>query len=282
MDSNLPNQFQGLREIRNGVLLLSLGNNYLCEVPFLKKIGESIHSQIDPLRGDILALKEQFPGKFVDEIDTETVLEEIGEISLRLQNPDQELNEKCTIGELGIELETHLEKLTNTIGSLRDQVEGVGQTYTKKDSLVDMFGSVGRSGGYAASGLGKVFKILWVFLGICAIAFFALFFTMESQKDLLGKIATNEAHIRSQQEILAGLDREKQELMEQLKVLERDDMTRQEKLEAIDLNMKILNLEQRGQKLRLQIQVQLDMMSEHRKKIQEMQKKSFIQRLLRQ
>ncbi|MFC1581210.1 hypothetical protein ACFL4N_09935, partial [Thermodesulfobacteriota bacterium] len=84
MDSNLSDQFRGLTEIRNGAHLLSLGNAYLCEEYFLKKIGSSMHSQIDGLKGDIHALKDRFPGKFVDEIDTEAVLEEINEISMRL------------------------------------------------------------------------------------------------------------------------------------------------------------------------------------------------------
>ena len=181
-----------------------------------------------------------------------------------LQNPDQEINEKCTIGELGSELETHLENLTTTIGSLRNQVEGGGLSYSKKDSVKDMFEGVTQSGGYAVSKLANLLKVLGVFLVLCAIAFFALFFTMDTEDDILGQITTNEAHIRSQQEILSGLDRETKELVEQTRALEHDDISRQEKLSLIDLNLQIHALEQRRQKVQLQIQVQLDDIKKHR------------------
>jgi hypothetical protein len=282
MDSNLPNQFRGLREIRNGVLLLSLGNTYLCEAPFLKKIGKTIHTQIDGIKGDILALKDQFPGKFVDEIDAEMTLEEINAISLRLQNPDQELNEKCTIGELGTELETHLEKLTATIGAIRDQVEGAGLSYTRKDFFRNIFGGARQPGGRAFTAARRVFKLMVVFLALCVVAFFSLYFTMEDEEDLRGKIAAHEAHIRSQQEIMSGLDREMQQLTEETAALDRDDVSRQERLERIELNVQIHDLEQRRQKVQLLVQVQLDEIRKHRKEIKEMKKKSFLQRLLRQ
>lgn len=278
MDSNLPNQFRGLREIRNGVLLLSLGNTYLCEAPFLKKIGKSIQTQIDGIRGDILALKDQFPGKFVDEIDAEEALDEINAISLRLQNPDREVNEKCTIGELGTELETHLENLTATVDAIRDQVEGVGQTY----SFADRFGAGRQSGGPAFSIMGKAFKVMVAFLVICVVVFLSLFFTMEDEEDLLGKIAVHETHVRSEREILSGLDREMEQLTEKTAALERDDVTRQERLERIELNVQIHDLEQRRQKVQMQVQVQLDEISKYRKKIKELKKKPFLQRLLRQ
>jgi hypothetical protein len=281
MDPNRPGKFRGLIEIRNGAHLLSLGNAYLCEVSFLKKIGTSMHSQIDGLKGDILALKDLFPGKFVDEIDTEAVLGEINEISLRLQNPDQELNERCTIGDLGRELETHLETLTNTIGSLRDQVEGGGLTYTKKDSFLDIFGGLRHSGSHARSGLGKAFKIIAGILVLCAIAFIILFSTMVKEKALLGKIAVSESHIRSQQEILSGLDEEKKQLFEKTTALQEGDITRQEKLEILDLEMKIHDLEERRQKVQVQIHAQENEIKKHRERVDVMKKKSFIQRLLR-
>ncbi len=279
MDSN---RFQGIREIRNGAYLLSLGNAYLCEAPFLIKIGENIHSQIDGLKGDITAIKDQFPGKFLAEIDTDAVLAEISALSLHLQNPDQALNEKCTIGELGNELETLLEKLTTTLDSLRNQVEGRGLTYSTKDSFLAMFGGVRQSGGYAASRLKMMLKVIGVVIVLCAVAFFSLFLTMENEKDILGKITAHQAHIRSQQEILSELDREMQALIEQAAPLEKDNATRQEKLEYIELNMKIHDLEQRRQQVQEQIQTQRNEIKTDQAEIKAMKKKSFLERLLRQ
>lgn len=281
MDGKKPNYLKGLREIRNGAHLLSLANAYLCEEPFLKKIGASIHAQIEGIQVGISALKKKFPGKFAHDIDTEEILEEIRRISQNLQNPDQTVQEKCTVGELGHELEDRLQKLSSTIGSIRDQVEGAGLTYTKKDSFLNLFGGLRHSGGRAASGLGTLLKVFAGLLVLLAIAVAVLFFTMEKEKDLLGNIAAKKAHIRSQEEIIEELDREKQQLMQEVRAMEKSDLSRQEKLAILELEMEVRALEERRQQAEVQIHTHEAEIDRQEEKIAQMKRKSLIRRLLR-
>ena len=281
MDRKQPDYLKGLKEIRNAALLLGLGCAYLCEVPFLKKIGLGIHSQIDALRGDIRALKKRFPGKFAHEIDTDDVLEEIRKMSLWLQNPDQALGEKCTIGELGRELEGNVEKLSSSIGSIRDQVEGEGLSYTKKDSFLNLFGVLSRSGSHAASGMAKVMKVLAGLALLFGLVFAFLFITMEKEKDVRGIIASKKAQIRSQEEIIDALDQEKQQILEQSEALQKDDLSRQDKVAILELDMKIHELDERQQQAEVQIRMREKEIQQQEEKIEEMKRKSFLQRLLR-
>jgi hypothetical protein len=46
--------FPALHDIRDKILVLSLGNAFLCEEVFLKKTGIAIESQLDNLRQEII------------------------------------------------------------------------------------------------------------------------------------------------------------------------------------------------------------------------------------
>ncbi|MBW1888101.1 MAG: hypothetical protein JRI52_07100, partial [Deltaproteobacteria bacterium] len=52
-DSDPQNVIRALNEIRDNALMLSLANAYFCDEPFLKKIGRTIDSNVEKLKGDI-------------------------------------------------------------------------------------------------------------------------------------------------------------------------------------------------------------------------------------
>jgi len=69
--------FAALHDIRDKAILLSLGKAFLCEEVFLMKIGHSIDESLEHLREDILSLKMRFVGKFVEEVDTDSILDDL-------------------------------------------------------------------------------------------------------------------------------------------------------------------------------------------------------------
>jgi len=189
----------------------------------LKKIGRTIDSNVEKLKGDIYSLKKRFPGKFVDEIDTDEIIKEIHRTAQSLQNPDQDINERCTVGSLGRELEDRIKSLSNAVNAIRIQVEGRGLTYTKKDSALGIFVNIKDSLG-ASFFLGL--KIFLCLLVLSLLSFFYLFLTMENKEDLLKGIGKSEAHIKSQQEIVSQLDLKNKEFSERIKSLEKGDPSR--------------------------------------------------------
>lgn len=278
-DSDPQNVIRALNEIRDNALMLSLANAYFCEEPFLKKIGRAIDSNVEKLKGDIYSLKKSFPGKFVDEIDTDEIIKEIHRTAQSLQNPDQDINERCTVGSLGRELEDRIKSLSNAVNAIRIQVEGRGLTYTKKDSALGIFVNIKDSLG-ASFFLGL--KIFLCLLVLSLLSFFYLFLTMENKEDLLKETGKSEAHIKSQQEIVSQLDLKNKEFSERIKSLEKGDPTRQERIEIMDLELKVQkNLDERL-KVQAKIEIHDKKILENRKKIEGIEKSSFFKRLLRQ
>jgi len=131
---------ESLGRIRSDALLLSVGHAYLCEEPFLIKIGRSIDVNLERLKEDISFLKSKFPGKFTREVDTDEIINEIHSTAQSLMEPDDKLNARCTVGELGRDLETTITTLSDAIKVIKGQIDGSGATYTKKDSVLKFAG----------------------------------------------------------------------------------------------------------------------------------------------
>ena len=259
--------------------MLSLANAYFCEEPFLKKIGRAIDSNVEKLKGDIYSLKKSFPGKFVDEIDTDEIIKEIHRTAQSLQNPDQDINERCTVGSLGRELEDHIKSLSNAVNAIRIQVEGGGVTYTKKDSVLGIFVNIKDSLG-ASFFLGL--KILLCLLVVSFLSFLYLFVTMETEEDLLREIGKSEAVIRSQQEIISQLDLKNKEFSQRIKSLEKGDPSRQERIEIMDLELQIQKILDERLKVQAEIEIHDKKILESRGKIEKIKKTPLFKRLLRQ
>jgi len=273
-----PITLRALDEIKDMAIMLSLGNEYLCEELFLRKFGLQIDSNALKLRGDILALKKKVPGKFKQEIDTDGLLKEIQRTAQRLQNPDKALSGQCTAGILGKELGSHINSLTNGIIEIRGRIEGKAQVYSRKDSVFKGLTNMGSSMGRTFVSLVKVFICVILIAGL----FFAgLFLTMPKDDPLLKNIARSEAVIQSKQIILDRLDEEKKGISKEIVVLQRKSKTRQEKIALLELEGRIHEINEEDHNVKTEIAIHERKINENQEKLDEMRKKSLIQRLLR-
>ena len=282
MDNDPQKNLSALNEIRASVLMLSIGNAYLCEEPFLKKIGRRIDVNVEKLKTDISSLKKKCPGKFATEVDTDEILKEIHGTAQRLQEPDKEIEEKCTVGALGQELEANIHTLAEAIKTVKIQVEGKSLTYTRKDSVFKTVGSVKNIGSSIGSAFALFLKILFCLIVISVLPLSYLFFTMDKEEHLLKEIANNEQYIQSQQGILSTLDAEKMQISQEIEKMKQKDLSRQEKIEMMDLDMKIHKVDEKRGKVEIDISIHEKEIQDNRKKIVEIKEKSFIRRLLRQ
>ena len=282
MGSNPQNNFDALNKIRDGALMLSLGNAYLCEEPFFIKTGILIDSNIEKVKSGILSLKKKFPGKFVQEVDTDEILEELHNIAQRLQNPDKEISEKCTVGVLGQELETSVNTLARAINTIRSQVEGSSPVYTKTESIINIFGWLKPVGVLATSSFRLIIKLLILSILVAILPFLFLFLTMEKEENLLKEIAQSEVYIKSQYEIIISLDDEKNQISQEIESMEQEAQNREDKIEIIELNDRIYKINENQNKIEVEISLYEKKIEDNRKKIEDVKKKSFIKRLLRQ
>ncbi len=261
---------------------MSLGNAYLCENVFLRKIGTEIVSLAKRLSEDIVAVKKRFPGKFADDVDTGTLLKELHARAGELQNPDSAMNDKCAAGELGRELEQTVQDLNQAIKRITAKVEGITPEYTKKDAVIAVLSRAKAPASIAASSVVRlIFKVVAFLLILATGPFVYLLVTMEREPALLGEVSKNEGLIRSQRQIIASLEKEKSEINRQIEELRRKGEDRQDKIAIMDLDVRAHGLDEKRSKSEVEIANLEEKINEDRAKVEEIHKKPFLQRLLR-
>ena len=277
MNGKNHTSFSALKDMRDRIYLLSLGNEFLCEKPYLIKIGTAIDSRIDPIHEEIVSLKKKFPGRFACEVHTDDILETLRDPSRRLKEPDEEIQSKCTSGELAQELEETVKSLTQAIRTIQTQVEGKPPSYSRTDSALSVFRRL-RWIGLLMSFVAKAAVFLLVAM---IVLFFYLFFTMEGEGTFLTMIARDGEIIRSQQGKLSELDLKRQALSDKIQRMRRHDMDRQEKIAVLDLTVKARDLEKKMESLRGDISTREVRMRTHREKVEELRNKPFLKKLFR-
>jgi hypothetical protein len=271
--------FASLHDIRDKAILLSLGKAFLCEEVFLMKIGHSMDESLEHLREDIFSLKMRFVGKFVEDVDTDSILDALHSQAQLLQSPDKRVTDKCTVGTLGTELEETVQTLTEAIKIIKSKVEGEVEEYTKKDAVVK---GAKTAGSLFSSLVSLVIKIVILLVLLALGPAIYLGVTMDREGSLQKKIAESKACIQSQRAQIASVRKERDELAARVDSSHRDNLSRQEKVELMDLNVRVHGLDQKVHKSEAEITEHERRIQLNQQKIEEIKSKTFIQRFLRQ
>lgn len=285
MDSKTT--FSSLHGIRDNALLLSLGNKYLCKDPYLHKIGLSVDSHLNQLKEDIRSLKRKFPGKFLEdqEVNTDGIVEDLYRISKWLKDPDKKIRKKCSVGELGRELEEGVDTMALAIDEIWDQVEGRGVSYSTRESAANFFGAIKNAINSVVISFVKtvilVTKIIFLVAALSALGFFALYMTMEKEEKYLKQITKIDTLIMPQNEIVARCNQEINELLRRVDSIRDGTETRQTMMEVMELNVKIQDLREKRQEAEVMINLYQNDRIEKEEKLEKIKNKTFMDRLLR-
>jgi hypothetical protein len=275
----LQPSFASLREIRDKAILLSIGKAVLCEEVFLKKIGHAMDESLDHLREDIFFLKMMFVGKFVEDVDTDSLLDELHSQAKLLQSPDRRVTDKCTVGTLGTEMEEAVQALAVAIKTIKSKVEGEVEEYTKKDSIVKGAES---AGSLVSSVVSFVIKTVMLLLLLALGPAIYLGVTMDREGSLQKQIDESKAYIQSQRAQIASVKKERDELAARAESSQGDTLSRQQKVEIMDLRVKVHGLDQKVHKSEAEITEHERMIKRNQQKIDEIKSKTFLERFLRQ
>ena len=271
--------FASLSEIRDKAMLLSIGKAFLCEEVFLKKIGHSMDESLEHLREDILSLKMMFVGQFVEEVDTDSLLDELHSQAELLQSPDRRVTDKCTVGTLGKEMEEAVQTLALAIKTIKSKVEGEVEEYTKKDAVVK---GAKTAGSLVSSVVSLVIKTVILLLLLALGPAIYLGVTMDREGSLQKQIAESKASIQSQKAQIASVRKERDELAVRAESSQGDNLSRQQKVEIMDLSVKVHSLDQKVHKAEAEITEHERRIAMNQQKIEEIKLKTFRQRFLRQ
>ena len=273
-------QFSALREIRDRAYLLSLGNIYLCETVFLTKIGKEIDALLDTFGEEILSIKKRFPGQMASDVDMGTVVEDIRSIAQDLKNPDTGLDDKCTAGELGRELEQSVEALTSAVKTLIAKVEGELPEYSKKDAVLDALVVAKTPARMVSSTIALILKGIVLLLLLALGPFTYLVVTMDTEESLRKQISQSQTQISSVRERMASLERERTGIIKDIEALKADNPVREDRISAIDLNMRAHALDDNLAKAEVELANLEETMEGKLARIEKLRNKSFLQRLL--
>jgi hypothetical protein len=282
MESNRQGSLRSIHGIRDMALMLSIGNAYLCDAVFLRKIGLTIDTHLKDVKSDISTLKKQYPGKFENEVEADQVLESIQRTARHLQEPDKDISKKCSAGELGRELEASVGVLAETVNAIRIQVEGELEGYTKKEAILAQVGRVKSVGHLIAVLASLAFKVIGVLVLVGAIVFSYLYFTMESDEALLKELDQSKSRVESQMKLIARLEGERAEVAARLDSIPGGELDREGKVEVMDLSVQIHKLDERVHGAEVQIDLHKRKIKDTEKRIAELKEKTFLQRLLRE
>lgn len=281
MASDRQESLRSIHGIRDMALMLSIGNAYLCDAVFLKKIGLTIDTHLKELKSDISSLKKQYPGKFEKEVEADQVLEGIQMTAQHLQEPDKDITKKCSAGELGRELEASVDVLVETVNAIRIQVEGELEGYTKKEAILAQVVRVKSVGHLIAVLVTFAFKVIGVLVLVGAMVFSYLYFTMESEEALLKELDQSKSQVESQMKLIARLEGERTEVAGKLDSIPGGELDREGKVEVINLTMQVHKLDERVHSAEVQIDLHKRKIKDMEKRIAELKDKTFLQRLLR-
>lgn len=283
MEAKAGSELSALHDIRDIALMLSVGNVYLCEEPFLKKIGHAVDRVLEDLHGEILSLKKKFPGQFAQDIDTDAILEDLHAKAEQLQNADAAINTKCGGGQLGKELEEMVSTLTAAVKEVTFKIEGKLPGSARRYSLLSLFNPFKALGRLVSTFSSLVVKLV-LFIIILAIGPFAyLFISMENEGTIQKAIDQSEAYIQKERQNIVSLEEERAPIAKQIEALRlrEDKLNRQEKIDIMELSVKVHALDQKRQAIEVEIASHEHKIAKNLEKIEEVKKKSFLQRLLR-
>ena len=273
-----------LSALKDNVLLLTMANDHLGDEKFLIKIGNNISQAVEFLNRDISSLKKEYPGKFMNDVDTDSILQKIDNAAQRMLRPDKETMENHSSGTLGREMESYVISIKKAINLIRSKVQGTdfdkaGKKGYGRDILMPIKGMFH----YAGNVIIFSVKILACIMVLAASIFSYLFFTMEKETPFLNEIQASQALIQQKKQLIPDLEHQRQDLNDKRNKMKIDSlMTRDEKVAALDVEMKIKKIDTTLNQIAIEITVHEKKITDNQEKLDALRKKSFIQRLLKQ
>jgi len=273
---------EALNELKNDALLLTVANEHLTDEIYLIRIGNNIQKAIEVLQRDIASLKKEYPGKLMNEMDTDGILEKIDSAARRMLSPDMEIMQDHASGDLGRKIESYVFSITKAVEDIRKKIKGVppehevtGHTTNVLMKVEDVFRS---TGGIILFGL----KIIACTVVLVAAVFSYLYFTMEKDSSFINEIASSQALMMEKKARVPRLEQEKTELENKRIPQGNKELTRQEKVAALDLELKIRKLDEIIDQTEAEISVQEKNIIDNQDKLDALRKKPFLKRLLKQ
>jgi len=280
-DADPHNIEKEIKALQNIAIMLTGATEAVCEGRILKRFSGEIEANLKRLETDIASLKKKFPGKFPETLKPDSSLSKIRDIATVLGEDNTDVEVKCRKGDLGNELTTRVLELKGIVRNIRDTLGGKASGYTSTDRVGDYGRKVKSSLLDLSPLVSNAGRIIIAVILVAIFSFVYLFLTMESEDILLKGIRDDRASMEKQKDTLGRQRKEYKEIREEIKSLEKKKIGRHDKIQLLDLSIKERKIKDLMEKTLLSIETREKEIAEKRKKIEEIRKKSFLQKLLR-
>ncbi len=270
-----------IKAIQNIAIILTGATEFVCEGRMLKRFSRNIEENLEKLEHDIALLKKKFPGKFPETLEPDSSLSRIRDIAITLKGDNADIEAKCRSGELGNELTLRATELKAIMKDILDALRGKISGYT----IIDRFAYYGGKVKSFLLGLyllvSNTGRIILAAILVIILSFVYLSLTMESENVVLKSIKNDLAYIEKQKDILSKQSQEYKEIREKIKPFDQAEMDREDKIEWLNLSMKERKNRVLIEQIIFSIETREKKIAEKNKKVEEIRKKSFFQKLLR-
>ena len=270
-----------IKAIQDIAIILTGAAEFVCEGRMLKRFSKNIEENLEKLENNIALLKKKFPGKFPETLKPDTSLSKIRDLAITLKGDNADIEAKCRSGELGSELILRATELKAVTKDIFDALRGKISRYT----IVDKFAGYGGRIKSFLLGLSPLVsntgRIVLAAILVIIFSFVYLSFTMESEDIVLKSIKNDLSYIEEQNDILAKQRQEYNKISEKIKSFNQAEMSREDKIEWLNLSIKERKSRVLIEQIMLSIETSKKKIAEKNKKVEEIRKKSFFQKLLR-
>lgn len=272
---------KAIKAIQNIAVMLTGASEYVCEGRILKRCSTHIEANLDNLEMYISQLKKGFPGKLPETLTPDRSLSKIREIATIMKDDSADMETKCRAGELGDELTMRVIELKGVVKDIRDMLSGKVSRYTFADRIAGYGGRfksflLGLSPLVSTTG-----KIILAVILVFIFSFIYLYLTMESEDALLASIKNDLVYIERQKDTLHKHRQEYKEITRNMKSLKTKGLSREEKIQILNLSMEDKKVKELIDKNIFLIEIKEKEVAEKRKRLEEIRKKPFFQKLLR-
>jgi hypothetical protein len=280
-DSDQQEIEKAIKAIQDIAIMLTGASEYICEPRILKRCSADIEAKLDYLETYISGLKKKFPGKFPETLSPDSSLSRIREIAAKMKDGSSDIEAKCRAGELGNELSMGLTELKAVVKDIRDTLSGKVSGYHLADRVVDQGAKLKSLLLGLSSIVSRTGKIILAAVLVLLFSFLYLCFTMESEDALLASIEEDLVYIQTQKDTLQKHRSEYQEIVSNINSLKIKEPSREEKIQFINLSTQEKKIKELIDNVLFSMEKRGKEVAEKEKRLEELQKKSFLQKLLK-
>jgi len=281
-DAEQQDMKKAIQVIQDIAVMLTGASEYVCEKRMLKRYSSDIETNLDNLETYLSRLKRSFPGKFPEALNPDSLMAKLKEIAASMKADDSAIEATCRAGDLGDELFLGLKELKAALRYISNILGGkVVSTYSLADRIMDLGGRSKSLFAGISAFISSIGKVIIAVVIVLILSFVYLYVTMESEDTLVASVNNVLTSVQIQKDTLAKQRKEHEEITATIDRLKNKELARDEKIQLLNLSTESQKMKEHISESVLLLERREKELADKKKSLEELQKKTFIQKLFK-